>query len=129
MDDSRPIFAQISLAIEEQIIAGALPEETQVPSTNELAMFYRINPATAAKGINQLVERNVLYKRRGIGMFVQPGARSRLLADRRATFRDTYVQPLVAEARALGLSSDEVTDLITEEFATDTFPVLIREQS
>ena len=129
MDDSKPLFTQVSLAIEEQIISGALPEETQVPSTNELAAFYHINPATAAKGINQLVDRDILYKRRGIGMFVRLGSRSRLLAERQASFRDVYVRPLVSEARALDLSVDQVNDLVSEEFAADSFRVLIEEQS
>lgn len=127
MDDSQPLFAQIALAIEEQIISGALPEESQAPSTNELAVFYRINPATAAKGINLLVDRDILYKRRGIGMFVKPGARTRLLAMRQAAFRDTFVRPLVTEAKALDLSSPQVIGLIEEEFATDSFPILTEE--
>ena len=114
MDESRPIFQQIAERIENDIIAGALPEETQVPSTNEFATFLRINPATAGKGVALLVDAGILYKKRGIGMFVAAGARDRLLADRRERFRDQYVAPLLAEASKLGITSRDVVALITD---------------
>jgi GntR family transcriptional regulator len=112
VDEGRPIFLQIAEQIENAIIDGSLPEEGQAPSTNELAGFHRINPATAAKGINQLVADGILVKRRGIGMFVAPGARGRLLQRRRSEFADQYVRPLVAEARKLGLAPDDLKALI-----------------
>ncbi|KQQ10399.1 MULTISPECIES: GntR family transcriptional regulator [Rathayibacter] len=114
MDDSRPIFLQIAEQIENDIIAGALPEETQVPSTNEFAAFHRINPATAGKGVNLLVDDGVLYKRRGIGMFVAEGARDRLVEKRRTQFRDQFVAPLLAEAAKLGLTREELATMISE---------------
>lgn len=114
MDDSRPIFLQIAEQIENDIIAGALPEETQVPSTNEFAAFHRINPATAGKGVNLLVDDGVLYKKRGIGMFVAEGARDRLVEKRRTQFRDQFVAPLLAEAAKLGLTREQLADMITE---------------
>src|SRR3954464_128397 len=104
MDDGRPIFLQIAEQIENSVIDGSLAEEAQVPSTNELAAFHRINPATAAKGVNQLVDDGTLYKRRGIGMFVSAGARTKLRARRREQFGQQYVRPLIAEARKLGMT-------------------------
>src|SRR6476659_10565106 len=101
MDDGRPIFLQIAEQVENSIIDGSLPEESQVPSTNELAAFHRINPATAAKGVNQLVDDGILYKRRGIGMFVSPGARAKLRHRRRAHFSDQFLRPLLLEAHKL----------------------------
>ena len=115
MDDSRPIFQQIAEQIENDIISGALPEETQVPSTNELAAYLRINPATAGKGVNLLVDDGILYKKRGIGMFVSPGARARLIAARRERFRNQYVAPLLAEAAKLGITADQVATMISTE--------------
>lgn len=112
IDEGKALFQQIADAVADSIVDGSLPEETRAPSTNELAAFYRINPATAAKGVNQLVDQGVLYKRRGIGMFVAAGARERLLRDRRQRFADSYVTPLLAEARRLGLSPDDVADMI-----------------
>jgi DNA-binding transcriptional regulator YhcF (GntR family) len=85
-----------------------------VPSTNELAAFYRINPATAAKGINMLADDELLEKRRGIGMFVATGARQRLLARRRAEFTQRYVAPLLSEATRLGIDTDELFALIKD---------------
>src|SRR5690606_4714742 len=84
IDGSSPLFLQIAEQVEDSIVDGNLAEEDQAPSTNELAAFYRVNPATAAKGLNLLVDKGVLYKRRGIGMFVTQGARAALLAERRA---------------------------------------------
>ena len=111
-DDGRPIFLQIAEQIENSIIDGSLAEGEQVPSTNELAAFHRINPATAAKGVNQLVTDGVLHKRRGIGMFVTTGARGLLRERRRARFAVQFVDPLVAEARKLGLALDDLHDLV-----------------
>lgn len=114
MDDGRPIFLQIAEQIENDIIAGALPEESQVPSTNELAAFLRINPATAGKGVNLLVDAGILYKKRGIGMFVASGARTRLIAERREQFRDQYLVPLLAEAAKLDISAEQLASMIRD---------------
>lgn len=115
MDESRPIFIQIAEQIENDILSGALPENTQVPSTNEYAAFHRINPATAGKGVNVLVDAGVLYKKRGIGMFVAEGARSKIIAERRATFLSEFIQPLLGEAHNLGISADQLAALIMKE--------------
>ncbi|WP_312180884.1 GntR family transcriptional regulator [Arthrobacter sp.] len=117
IDDSRPIFQQVAERIEGDVLDGVLQEEGQVPSTNEIAAFYRINPATAAKGVNLLVDQGLLYKRRGIGMFVAPGARAAVLAKRREQFYRQYVQPLAAEARKLGIDAGALTDLIQRSAA------------
>ena len=114
-DDSKPLFVQIAEQIENDIISGRLPEESQVPSTNEFAAFHRINPATAGKGVNLLVDEGILYKRRGIGMFVSAGARERLVARRTAGFADEYVKPLLAEAAKLGIGPDRLADMIKNE--------------
>lgn len=114
MDDSRPIFVQIAELIENDIVSGVLPEETQVPSTNEFAAFHRINPATAGKGVNLLVDGGILYKKRGIGMFVAQGARNRLIAERRHRFQNEFVQPLVAEAEKLGITQEQLVQMIAE---------------
>ena len=111
-EETRPLFLQVAERIEGGIIDGTYPEETQVPSTNEFAAFLRINPATAGKGLGRLVDSGVLYKRRGIGMFVAAGARERLVAGRREAFREQYVQPLVAEAARLGIGRDRLAHMI-----------------
>ncbi|MCC6270557.1 MAG: GntR family transcriptional regulator [Microbacteriaceae bacterium] len=115
MDDSRPIFIQIAEQIEGDILSGTLPEESQVPSTNEYAAFYRINPATAGKGVNVLIDSGILYKKRGIGMFVAEGSQARIVAARRERFPAKYVKPLITEARNLTISTAELTDMIRKE--------------
>ncbi|MHA7284182.1 GntR family transcriptional regulator [Arthrobacter sp. TMS2-4] len=120
IEEGRPLFVQIAEQVEDSIVDGSLAEEAQAPSTNELAAFYRINPATAAKGVNMLVDKGVLYKRRGIGMFVSAGARDLLLRERRNDFARRYVQPLLAEARKIGLEPDDVAGLVRAGAATAT---------
>jgi DNA-binding transcriptional regulator YhcF (GntR family) len=111
-DDGRPLFQQIAEQIEASIVDGTLAEGAQVPSTTELAAFHRINPATAAKGVHQLVTDGVIHKRRGIGMFVTGGARAQLLERRREDFARQYLAPLMAEARQLGLDAEQLKKMI-----------------
>ena len=115
MDDSRPLFVQIAEMIENDIVDGVLAEEAQVPSTNEFAAFHRINPATAAKGVNRLVDDGILYKKRGIGMFVATGARSVLMGRRREDFYEQFVRPLALEARKLGIDGRQLLDMVARE--------------
>ncbi|HKP07846.1 MAG TPA: GntR family transcriptional regulator [Microbacterium sp.] len=117
IEEGRALFLQIAESVEDAIIDGSLAEEAQAPSTNELAAFYRINPATAAKGVAMLTDKGVLYKRRGIGMFVAPGARELLMNERRTAFADRFVEPLLAEARKLGLGPDDLELLIRDRAA------------
>lgn len=117
IDDGKPLFLQIAERVEDAIIDGSLAEDQQAPSTNELAAFHRINPATAAKGVNMLVDKGVLSKRRGIGMFVAPGARELLLAERRSAFADRFVAPLLVEAHKIGLSPDDLVRLVSDRAA------------
>ncbi|HEX4216139.1 MAG TPA: GntR family transcriptional regulator [Candidatus Dormibacteraeota bacterium] len=112
LDESTPIFVQIADRLADEIADGVLAEGQRVPSTNELSAYYRINPATAAKGINVLTDSGVLEKRRGIGMFVAAGARGRLLQERRRRFVERFVDPLVAEASRLGITSEELLTLV-----------------
>lgn len=115
MDEGQPIFLQVAQRLEAGILDGSFPEEGPVPSINELATYYRINPATALKGVNRLVDEELLYKRRGVGMFVASGARSRLLAQRREEFAARHVRPMLAAAAELGITTDEITTLMERE--------------
>ena len=107
-DDRSPIYQQIAKGIEDDVLNGALKEDDQVMSTNQYAAFYQINPATAAKGFAQLVDEGVLYKKRGIGMFVSPDARAKLRDSRRRRFFTDVVDPMLAEARMIGIDVDEI---------------------
>ena len=107
-DGREPIYLQIADQIRTDVVSGALREEEQVMSTTQYATAYRINPATAAKAFAELVDEGTLYKRRGVGMFVAPGARDPLLAERRERFFTDVVDPVAAEARVLGIPLDDV---------------------
>jgi DNA-binding transcriptional regulator YhcF (GntR family) len=113
-DEGTPLFVQIAEQIADDIVDGALAEGARVPSTNELAAFHRINPATAGKGINVLVDSGVVEKKRGLGMFVASGARDRLRSERRARFAEQYVVPMLAEATRLELDTPTLIALIQE---------------
>ncbi|MDO4552023.1 MAG: GntR family transcriptional regulator [Bacillota bacterium] len=115
-DSQQPIFQQIADGIEDAILAGAFEEEAQIPSITELSVNYKINPATALKGINLLVDSGLVYKKRGLGMFVAPGAVERLKEIRRARFFDSFVRSLIEEAERLGLSKGELWEMIERGF-------------
>lgn len=117
-DDATPIFLQLAARIADDVLRGTYAEGEQVPSTNELSAHLRINPATAGKALSLLVEREILVKRRGIGMFVAEGAKARIAAERQTGFVHDFIDPLLAEAQALGLSIDDVTRLIRETGST-----------
>jgi DNA-binding transcriptional regulator YhcF (GntR family) len=114
LSDQSLIYLQIARMLEDDILRGVYQEEEQVPSTNELSRAYHINPATAAKGINLLVDDGILYKRRGIGMFVSPGAGEKVKQKRKAAFYDGYVKPLVKEGASLALTGEELVDMVQQ---------------
>lgn len=108
----KAIFLQIADEIEDSIFTGAFQEETQIPSTNEIATLWKINPHTVLKGMNILVDEGIIYKKRGLGMFVKQGAVDLITAKRQHNFYDMYIKSLIQEARKLGMGIDEIKDLI-----------------
>ena len=110
--EEKPLFLQLAEQLEDGILSGAYPEGSQVPSITEYAATYQINPATALKGINQLVNAGLLYKKRGIGMFVAPGAEQAVRAKRKAAFYDSYVRPLVKEGASLAVTGEELLAMV-----------------
>lgn len=109
-----PIYQQIANELEDMILNGELAEETQAPSMNQLADFYKINPATARKGLELLVNENILYKKRGIGMFVSTGATRQIKENRKEDFKKKVVVSLLEEAGKLGLSKQEIIEIIEQ---------------
>ena len=112
LNQEKSIYLQIKEMIEQDILRDILLEEERAPSTNELARLYAINPATAAKGINLLVEEGILYKKRGIGMFVAEGAKAAIMKKRKECFFDDYIRGLLLEAASLGISKKELIEMI-----------------
>jgi GntR family transcriptional regulator len=108
----KPIYIQLAEAIEDDILKGIFEEESQVISTTEISVNFKINPATAGKGINLLVDEGILYKKRGVGMFVSTGAREKILQKRKESFYEGFVLTLLEEASKLNISVDEVVKMI-----------------
>lgn len=116
LNQEKSIYIQISEMIENDILRDVLLEDERVPSTNELAKLYAINPATAAKGINILVDAGILYKKRGIGMFVSDGANEVIRTKRKVQFYENYVSEIVNEAKTLGITKAELIAGIEKNF-------------
>jgi len=111
-NEDSPIYLQIANAIEDGILNGIYEEESQIPSTTEISITYKINPATVAKGFNILVNDGIVYKKRGVGMFVSEGAVEKLRNSRKSKFFDNYISSLIDEAKRLGITVDEIVDMI-----------------
>lgn len=98
--------------MEDAILKEEFPEETQIPSTTELSIVCKINPATAMKGINMLVDEEIVYKKRGIGMFVSTGAKRKILDKRKRVFYESYILSFISEAEKLGIGKEEITEMV-----------------
>ena len=114
LNSDKSIYIQIAELIENDILLGNLKEEDQAPSINQFAKVYNINPATARKGLNILVDEDILYKRRGMGMFVSPGARKIILKKRQNTFFKDILPEIITEANRLEISVDEIVEFIKD---------------
>ena len=115
MTGEKPIYLQIAEQIEDAILTEAFPEETQIPSTTEISVTYKMNPATALKGINLLVDAGTVYKKRGLGMFVARGAKKKIMEKRKQEFYNRYIVSLLEEAGKLGISRRELAAMLSGE--------------
>jgi len=118
-DNEKPIYLQLASAIEDDILSGIFKEDEQIVSTTELSIALRINPATANKAINLLVDQGLLYKKRGLGMFVTPGAGDKILSRRKELFKDDFVLPLLKEASKISLRAEQIIEIIMKEGCID----------
>ncbi|PKO14997.1 MAG: GntR family transcriptional regulator [Chloroflexi bacterium HGW-Chloroflexi-10] len=112
LNGNKPIFLQLAEVVEDNILKGIYIEDSQIPSTTEVAVQLKINPATVNKGVNLLVDEGIVYKKRGLGMFVAPNARQKIIAKRRRSFFEKYIFSLLEEATNLGITRDEVITMI-----------------
>lgn len=119
-DQDKPIYIQIREKIEDQILTDQLKVGDQAPSTTQLVNFYKVNHVTVSKGVNQLVDEGILYKKRGIGMFVAEGAKEKLIERRKETFINDYVIDFVQEANKLGFTTGDLIELIKKAERNDT---------
>jgi GntR family transcriptional regulator len=110
--NEKPIFLQLAETVENNILKGIYAEETQVPSTTEVAVTLKVNPATANRAVNLLVDEGIIYKKRGVGMFVCSGAREKILIKHKNEFLQNFLLPLLDEAKNLGISRDEIIEML-----------------
>ena len=108
----KPLFQSIAEWLEDAILSDIFKEGEQVPSITEVSVQYNINPATALKGVNILVDTGLLYKKRGMGMFVSEGARTKLLERRQEQFFTDYIRPLIHEAKRLKINNNDLQSMI-----------------
>jgi DNA-binding transcriptional regulator YhcF (GntR family) len=111
-DNEKPIFQQLAEELEDSILKGIYKEETQIPSTTEIAVKLKINPATANRGVNMLVDEGIIYKRRGVGMYVASGAREKIAAKRKNAFFNVFILPLLEESENLDITKDDIIAMI-----------------
>lgn len=116
----KPIFIQIAEQLEDSIFTGIYPEETQIPSTNEISALLNINPHTVLKGMNLLVDDEIIYKKRGLGMFVKEGAVEKIRQKRQGQFYDQFIATLIEEANKLNMSKDEIIKLIERGYDNES---------
>ncbi|CAM4300275.1 GntR family transcriptional regulator [Saccharibacillus endophyticus] len=114
-DESRPIFQQIAERIEDDILNGTYAEEDQIISTTQFSRIFQINPATIVKGFGLLVNEDIIYKKRGLGMYVAVGAKEKIMAKRRERFYSDLVVKLLEEAEKLGMTTEDVIEMIKRE--------------
>jgi DNA-binding transcriptional regulator YhcF (GntR family) len=114
-DESSPLFLQIKERIEDQIINDAIRADEQIPSTTQIVEFYKINHITVSKGVNLLVDEGILYKKRGVGIFVAQDAKNKLITKRQQSFKTEYLDPMLAEAGKLQITKSELIDMINED--------------
>ena len=108
----KPIFIQIAEQLEDSIFTGIFPEETKIPSTNEISALLNINPHTVLKGMNMLVDEEIIYKKRGLGMYVKDGVVKKIRQKRQSQFYNQYVAALIEEASKLQMTKEDVIKLI-----------------
>ncbi len=113
-DSMKPIYVQIAEWLETEILSESIKVDQKVYSQYQLAEMLNINPATAAKGLNMLADDQILYKKRGLGMFVSGEARKIILEKRRNQTLKTLVSELVQEAAYLQISDEELINMILE---------------
>ncbi|MBT2291713.1 GntR family transcriptional regulator [Paenibacillus albidus] len=111
-DDKQPIFQQVANIIEDDILNGTFHVDDQILSVAQFSQLFQINPATIVKGIGLLVNEGILYKKRGLGMFVTTDAKQKIQLKRRERFTKELLSDLLNEADKLGLTTQEIMDMI-----------------
>ncbi|MED9970030.1 MAG: GntR family transcriptional regulator [Ruminococcus sp.] len=114
--ENLPIFIRIVNGVKDHILMGEVKEGEKLPSTPQLAKTYEINIATVNRAYNILVDEGIVFKKRGIGMFVSKGAVDRLIEERRSSFKENYIAAALKEAKLLRYSVEDLQKIVAEVF-------------
>jgi len=115
MEGTEPIYMQIADWLENEILSGRVSPDEKIYSQYKLSEIFGINPATALKGLHLLVEKGIVYKKRGLGMFVASDALHIVKKERRGQVMKEQVRALVAEAKRLEITCEELLEAIEKE--------------
>jgi GntR family transcriptional regulator len=121
-DESQPIYRQLRDRVVAMMLEGTLKEGEALPSVRQVATEYRLNPLTVLKAYQQLADEGLVEKRRGLGMFVAPGASSALMKDERERFLASEWPKIQATIQRLGLSTAELLSSQSTGAATPPLP-------
>ena len=111
-EGTKPLYIQISQWLETEILSGNIKENEKIYSQYQLAEMFNINPATAAKGLNILADEKIVYKKRGLGMFVETNAKENILRKRKDRNLKPLIWELVMESERLDITEDELINMI-----------------
>ena len=113
-DSLKPIYIQIAEWLEGEILSENIKEDERIYSQYQLSEMFTINPATAAKGLNILADEKIVYKKRGLGMYVSSNAKQFILTKRRSQILGRMIKELVIEANRLAVSESELIRMIQQ---------------
>lgn len=111
-----PIYIRIVEGVKNAIIVGDIKEEEQIPSTTTISQSYSINILTINKANNILVDEGIIYKKRGVGLFVKKGAKEKLIKQRKKVFKEQYIKATLLEAKKLNIGVEELQKIVGEAF-------------
>nr|UWI50823.1 GntR family transcriptional regulator [Clostridioides difficile] len=121
MNEDKPVYQQIMTIIEDMILNDTYLPDSIVISTTQISKIYSVNPTTAVKAVSMLVEKEVLYKKRGIGMAVTSNAKEIILAERQNLFFNHQLEEFISSAEKIGISRKRLSELIlTTNFERST---------
>jgi DNA-binding transcriptional regulator YhcF (GntR family) len=114
--DEKPMFVQIIEMIEDDILAGVYDTDDLIISTPQISRLLSVNPATAQRAITVLIDRGIVYKKRGIGMAVAQNAQEQIMQERKKEFFERGIVEFISGAKKIGVTQSELIQLVKERF-------------
>lgn len=112
--DDQPIYLQLRAFIEDAILSGTIPENEALPSLRTMAKDYNLNPITIANALSTLIEEEILFKKRGIGIFVSENAREKIIRHKKDDFLKTQIIEIIRKAKILDIEKNQLFEKIDQ---------------